>query len=482
MTKYLLVISALIAVCAASEDVFFSEKYVHRPVHTPSANLFNGSYFPKLDHFRPQDDRTVQFHYRLNLDHYVEGGPIFIFINAADETTTEWIEEGLVVDVARQVGGVLVTTDHRYVRLNIPTENASFENLQFLSVEQAVADVATLVTTLFDHLGKNDGANVILWGSGYGATLATFARKKYPHLITAAFASSGTFRAEVFDTSYHDNLSANLLLHGSASCHQRVQNAFGVLNYLFENNQGEYISERLRLCNIIDPADSQQVALLFELIIDLISNYIRQQQLFGLQNFCRDMDYYGGDTLNSLIRWAIYAYGYDSDECIDTNYPHVIERLAETNWETSAVPRLRMYAYLRCTQIAAFRITSDYEMSAFPSLLDAEYHFNFCEDIFGENYNRDALEPAVQNLNVQFGGQEQVISRVLFTNAGLDPWIGHGVSEYHLEEGAVIFIYFSTAGRDLSSISSDESVELTRAKQQIFDTLVQWSGRSTRIA
>lgn len=58
----------------------------------------------------------------MNLDHYQEDGPIFIFVNAADPTTTEWIEEGLVVDVAREVGAALVTADHRYVRTNIPTE------------------------------------------------------------------------------------------------------------------------------------------------------------------------------------------------------------------------------------------------------------------------------------------------------------------------------------------------------------------------
>lgn len=58
----------------------------------------------------------------MNLDHYDEGGPIFIFVNGLDETTTEWIEAGLVVDVARQVGAALVTADHRYNRLNIPTE------------------------------------------------------------------------------------------------------------------------------------------------------------------------------------------------------------------------------------------------------------------------------------------------------------------------------------------------------------------------
>lgn len=40
-----------------------------------------------------------------------------------------------------------------------------------------------------------------------------------------------------------------------------------------------------------------------------------------------------------------------------------------------------------------------------------------------------------------------------------------------------ILLLDSAAGADLSSIAADESVELTRAKQQIFDILVDWSQR-----
>jgi len=477
MAKFLLVIYALIAVCAASEPegIFYSEKYLPPPIHVPSATLHNGSFTTRLDHFRPQDSRTVAFHYRLNIDHYREGGPIFIFVNAADETTTQWIESGLVVDVAERVGGALVTADHRYVRQNIPTATASFEDLQYLTVEQAVADIATLVVTVFEHLGRTGSTPVILWGSGYGGALATFARKKYPHLVTGVFASSGTFRAEVFDTTYHDNLSANLRDHGGLTCHALVQNSFDILLYLMENGATDYIQERLRLCDPVDNQDPQEVGLLFELFIDLISNYIRRYQLFGLDNFCRDMNYYYADPLNSLIRWAIYAYGYDFQDCINSDYNELAALLAETDWEASAYPRLRAYSYLRCTQIAAFRITSDYEMTAFPSLLTAEYHYQFCEDIFGPSYNRSALQPAVEHLNIQFGGQEQVVPYVIFTNAGLDPWVGHGVSEYDTHEGEVIFLYYATAGQDLSSINLGESVELTLAKQRITDTLVRWA-------
>lgn len=79
-------------------------------------------------------------------------------------------------------------------------------------------------------------------------------------------------------TGYHDSLSGNLLRHGSLECHTRVRNAFDVLLYLFENNQEEYIRERLQLCTAVDPSNAQEVGLLFELFIDLISNYIRQHR------------------------------------------------------------------------------------------------------------------------------------------------------------------------------------------------------------
>lgn len=51
------------------------------------------------------------------------------------------------------------------------------------------------------------------------------------------------------------------------------------------------------------------------------------------------MEYFNEDNLNSLIRWAVYAYGYEFDDCINTNYTQLTERLAVTDWETSAYPR-----------------------------------------------------------------------------------------------------------------------------------------------
>lgn len=93
------------------------------------------------------------------------------------------------------------------------------------------------------------------------------------------------------------------------------------------------------------------------------------------------MRYYNDDTLNSLIRWVLYVY--NEPECYNIDYEEYIEELTQTNWDATYAGR-RSRAYLRCTQIGAFRIPSDYEFTAFPQLLDDEYHYKFCEDILGE--------------------------------------------------------------------------------------------------
>lgn len=67
--------------------------------------------------------------------------------------------------------------------------NATFENLEFLTVEQSLADIATFVRFL-RIVNQPYNPKVILWGSGYGGTIATWARKKYPHLVDAVRSSN----------------------------------------------------------------------------------------------------------------------------------------------------------------------------------------------------------------------------------------------------------------------------------------------------
>lgn len=58
----------------------------------------------------------------MNVDHYQENGTLFFYISDAGQYTTEWIERGLIADLAMEFGAAIFTTDLRYFRDNIPTQ------------------------------------------------------------------------------------------------------------------------------------------------------------------------------------------------------------------------------------------------------------------------------------------------------------------------------------------------------------------------
>lgn len=49
-------------------------------------------------------------------------------------------------------------------------------------MEQSLADIAAFIHYL-RLFNQEYTPKIILWGSGYGGTMATWARKKYPHLV-----------------------------------------------------------------------------------------------------------------------------------------------------------------------------------------------------------------------------------------------------------------------------------------------------------
>lgn len=148
------------------------------------------------------------------------------------------------------------------------------------------------------------------------------------------------------------------------------------------------------------------------------------------------------DPLNSLVRWIEYAYGGRPD-CVNANYESIIGVVSKTNWTefTGAAAYVRAGNYIYCTQLGGLPTTSDFALDIFPAdLITEEYQFQYCRDVYGEQYNSSNLAGAIDLLNLSYGGQDQLITHVVFSNAGLDPWIHHGIAEYDLYESQVVYL------------------------------------------
>lgn len=146
-----------------------------------------------------------------------------------------------------------------------------------MTIEQTLSDIAVFITEIrVAHDGRNN--RVIVWGSRYGATLAAWARKRYPHLIDAVWSSSGIYEIEAFTYAQYDLLQYTILANGGAQCRDQVYSTFQIMDYLIENGNGEYLQERLNLCHPVDTESDTDSAALFESHILVLLYYIETMQ------------------------------------------------------------------------------------------------------------------------------------------------------------------------------------------------------------
>lgn len=73
--------------------------------------------------------------------------------------------------MAKENNGILFYTEHRYYGLSRPTSNTTTENLQFLSIDQALADVAIFIDFIKKSSPNFKNSGVILVGASYSGML-----------------------------------------------------------------------------------------------------------------------------------------------------------------------------------------------------------------------------------------------------------------------------------------------------------------------
>jgi hypothetical protein len=189
------------------------------PPPPPSPPQFVTRWFNlPLDHFSSIERRNFDLRYLVNENVYRENGPIFIFVGGSEEITEEFIVSGNIFEVAQSQGGVLIALEHRFFGQSRPTADSSFENLQWLSVHQTVADIGRFANFI---RGRYLDAPVITFGRSYGGSLAVWARQKYPNSIDGAFASSAPLHAVVEQQDFFSNVYRTLTQIGK--CQYKIK-------------------------------------------------------------------------------------------------------------------------------------------------------------------------------------------------------------------------------------------------------------------
>ena len=163
----------------------------------------NPLYFDQtFDHFNDEGPPgTWHQRYYVNTTYYTSpadgepAAPLF-FIPGGEwsVTPTKGILYGMAHDLAREHGGLMAIVEHRFYGASLPfgpTESfvASPDRIGLLTVEQAMADYAAIITSIqAEH--KMVGAPVVSLGGSYSGKLSAYMRLKYPFIVSIALAAS----------------------------------------------------------------------------------------------------------------------------------------------------------------------------------------------------------------------------------------------------------------------------------------------------
>ena len=99
-----------------------------------------------------------------------EDFPIFVFIGGeGQESCSRLTQKMYLYQLAQTHRALLVNVEHRFYGESYPTADMSTDNLQYLSSEQALADLARVITFVKKDVGSTNSRVMTVGGSYPGA-------------------------------------------------------------------------------------------------------------------------------------------------------------------------------------------------------------------------------------------------------------------------------------------------------------------------
>ncbi|KAL1401717.1 hypothetical protein pipiens_006413 [Culex pipiens pipiens] len=193
----------------------------------------------RIDHFNAQNTDEWTLRYLAVTDWYQPGGPILIWLGGYTPIQPYMVDESsLIYDMAREMHGAVLCFRVAVLRTElghrVGCRDVSTENLRFLNADQVLADLAEFVAYLKNEVLRNEYAHVLVSGVGYGGSLATWFRVRYPHLADAAWSSGGQHNALMGFQEFAEAWGETLIDHGSQSCYNEIFVAFHVMQNLID--------------------------------------------------------------------------------------------------------------------------------------------------------------------------------------------------------------------------------------------------------
>nr|XP_023027495.1 putative serine protease F56F10.1 [Leptinotarsa decemlineata] len=430
-----------------------------------------------LDHFNPTDERTFQQRYFVN-DNFVNGTSIhtvFLFIGGEGAESGYFARDGFMAEYAEEIKAICFSLEHRYYGISCPTKNITTKDMQFLTSQQALADLAFFVEAMNVKYNLSHDVKWIAIGGSYAGNLAAWLRLKYPHLITGAMSASGPLLAKLDFPEYLE-VVADDLKRESESCLEAVQQAFEQLKVvLFNSTSHEDFDELFQSCvpvkdSVENPLDMEN---LFSMILEslaYVAQYDNNQAMLNarygmtIRSVCEIMN---DEKIGSeMARLAAVNEQASVQNCFDFRY----DTLLKTFQEYGTLIGEKQWIYQTCTEFG-FYLTSP---KTFGDEVQLDLYIQLCTDLFGPQYNRDFVQKAVDRTNNFYGGLDIDVTNVVFVHGVSDPWHVLGITKTKNIASPAFLIEGVAHCAVMYTSSEKDPPQLTEARRQIKQIIGSW--------
>ncbi|XP_061754027.1 dipeptidyl peptidase 2 [Nerophis ophidion] len=447
----------------------------------PAQLNFKEKYFTQsLDHFNfnAMGNGTFLQRYLITDSYWKTGyGPIFFYTGNEGDVWDFALNTGFLIELAAQQEALVIFAEHRYYGKSLPFGNDSFnlEKIGLLTVEQAIADYAIMISVLKHQLGATD-CPVIVFGGSYGGMLSVYMRIKYPNIVAGALAASAPILsvAGLSDPGQFFRDVTNDFESIAPECRDAVKEAFHQLKTLGELQDYMEIQSAFTLCKRPSSAgDIYQLNGLLRNAFTLMAmlDYPYSTHFMGnmpanpVKVACDTM-LGGADLLANLRNTAGIVYNASGLlTCFDLNSLFVM--CADPTGCGLGFNSMA-WDYQACTEINLC-YESNNITDMFPAMTFTEKErMQYCSKKWG-------VIPRPDWLKTQFWGDAlSTASKIIFSNGDLDPWANGGVRKSLSSSLIAINISEGAHHLDLRGTNDADPASVIKARKTEAEIIRQW--------
>uniref|UniRef100_A0A672L518 Dipeptidyl peptidase 2-like n=1 Tax=Sinocyclocheilus grahami TaxID=75366 RepID=A0A672L518_SINGR len=450
------------------------------PSHRDLAPDFKEKYFKQvLDHFNYNSlgNGTYDQRYLITDQSWKKGnGPIFFYTGNEGDIWEFARNTGFITELAAVQGALVIFAEHRYYGKSLPFGKDSFNipEVGLLTVEQALADYAVMITELKEELGAQK-CPVIVFGGSYGGMLSVYMRIRYPNIVTGALAASAPIlsTAGLGDSrQFFQDVTADFEKFKPA-CRDAVQGAFQKLNTLAQQKGIHCIQSAFSLCKTPStPKDIHQLMGLLRNAFTMMAmlDYPYSTHFMGsMPAFpVKVLDWSLAQKASAFILCRPTGIVYNSTgqlTCYDLYSLYV-----ECADPTGCGLGFDSYAwdYQACTEIEMCYESNNVTDMFPPMAFTEQQREQYCSKRWG-------VVPRPGWLKTQYWGDDlATASNIIFSNGDLDPWANGGIRKSLSPSLIAINIPEGAHHLDLRESNPNDPESVIMARKEESEIIARW--------